>query len=161
MDDLAQRSISDDWLRLIFRRIETLDDSAINMRVGFSSLHDYLLTISDPDVIDKLRYQNARVMLETLRRVLGNVKPAILKEKYDLMIKDYRAILEQFTKGIIINGVANSIINKGNSDVNRQTNFKLTPYFSVTESMLLDLYDSLIFEIKELLFMEGNLKYGK
>lgn len=158
MESVIKKGIFDEWIRLIYDRLEKLNESYIRMREGCSDLLEYIPLVNQKEVIEQTQYKNAGFILTYIKNILSSAKPLFKTDDHN-KLNSKLMFLEKFhEEGIIKDKNSFKVYEYKFNDMTRTSLFKLTPYFSILVREIEKLYEELIGHIQEILFLEGNIK---
>lgn len=158
MDNVIKKGIFDEWIKLIYDRLEKLNESYIRMREGCSDLLEYITMVNQKEVMEQVQYKNAGFILTYIKNILASAKP-LFKEQDHNKLNAKVKFLESFHEdGITKDNNTFKVYEYKYSDLTRTNTFKLTAYYSILVKEIEKLYEELIGHIQEILFLEGNIK---
>lgn len=158
LDSQIKKGVFDEWIKLIYNRLEQLNESYIRMREGCIDLVEYIPLSSQEEVLHKVQYKNAGFILTYIKNILSSAKPMFKSEDYNKLNAKVNFLDKLHTEGIKKEKVELKVFEVRRNDVTHTERFRLTPYFSILTREIEKLYEELIGNIQEILFLEGNIR---
>jgi len=158
LDSQIKKGVFDEWIRLIYNRLEQLNESYIRMREGCIDLVEYIPLSNQQEALSRIQYKNAGFILTYIKNILSSAKPMFKPEDYNKLNAKVNFLDKLHIEGIVKDKVPIKVYEIKRNDVSHTENFRLTPYFSILTREIEKLYEELIGNLQEILFLEGNIR---
>lgn len=161
LNDNTKKIIADQWIGLLYTRLEQLNEAYIRMHEGCIDLVELLPIINQQETIDKIQYQNAGFILTYIRNILLNGRALFVNKDWDALKEKLDVLDNLHVKGMFDGKEMIKVYSIKRSDVTKTQRFSLNSYFKILVKGLDELYGEVVNNIEEVLFLEGNIKSKK
>lgn len=161
LNDNTKKIIADQWIGLLYARLEQLNEAYIRMHEGCIDLVEILPIINQPETLDKIQYQNAGFIITYIRNILLNGKALLETDKWNKLKEELDVLDNLHVNGMFDGEQMIKVYSIKRSDITKTQKFCLNSYFKILVKGLDKLYGDLISNIEDVLFLEGNIKNTK
>lgn len=160
IEDNSQKNITDKWLDNIFKSLENLDLYQRRLRNGCMDLMEYINSLGLTDNLDKIRYQNAGIMITEFRILLDNVKKIINEKEFELLSNDLKFCEKVYSNKLKLKDRQIDVYDIVHNEVEHESKFVITPYFELLSDQLCELRERIVSNLSNILFLPGNVRGG-
>lgn len=157
-EDKTKRVIAEEWLKLIYVRLEQLNESYMRMREGCVDLIEFIPLVNQKETLQQVQYKNAGFIISYIKLILSSAEAIFNPKDYEELSARVDFLDSLHTDGINKGGIKIKVFELKRSDVTNTQTFTLTSHFIILIKHIDKLYAKLVSNIQEILFLDGNIK---
>lgn len=158
--DQNRKTLSDKWFELIYSKLELINIAYVRMIEGCKDIEELIEATSlNQEIIDRIKYKNASLLLTYLTNVLSMARVLFTKEEYNSLNHKIKILVGFHQNGLTSrDGITTKAHEVIFSDRTKSNVFTLNNNFNYLIKCISEVYNQVIVALTDILYMEGNIK---